>query len=580
MLKSLNISSFAVIDYLSVDFHSGLNVLTGETGSGKSIIVDALSLLLGARSSSAQIRSGEAQAIIEGVFVIPEECVQGVRGTLGELGLSVDRELIIRREIHVAGRGRVYINGESATVGVLRKLQPFLSEIYGQGEQRSLLSAQSHRDLLDRFGQCLPIRNQIKDIFQRLRASDKELKQLVKDRAERDRSRDFQHHQLSEINDLKPEIGEDEKLLVERKKLAHAERINELCALAYQELYESDESIISRLALIRRQLEELGGLVEGVDSPLKSLADGVASLTDVAEALRDYVTNMELSPERLAEVESRLAQLEKLKRKYGKDLEGILKVRGELESGFFEAGAATERIDALEREVAALRKGYMEHARKLSSCRQASAPQLEQRVKEGLRHVAMGQVQFLVSLETYSVDDEETANEEKLISSEETEDSDSSSSFFSSSGADYVEFLLSANPGESPRPLSYIASGGELSRLMLTLRTISGDDEMTETIVFDEIDVGIGGRVADAVGQRLKSLSASRQVFCVTHQAQIAKFADHHFVVTKSVQNERTNTNLRELSSEERVGELSRMIGGNEEAEKTREAAKWLLENA
>jgi DNA repair protein RecN (Recombination protein N) len=191
----------------------------------------------------------------------------------------------------------------------------------------------------------------------------------------------------------------------------------------------------------------------------------------------------------------------------------------------------------------------------------------------------MGQVQFLVSLETRSLNDEEISNEEKPISAEEINDSDSSS-FFSQSGADYVEFLLSANPGESPRPLSYIASGGELSRLMLTLRTISSSDEMTETIIFDEIDVGIGGRVADAVGQRLKSLSASRQVFCVTHQAQIAKYADHHFVVTKSVRNERTTTNLRELVGDERVGELSRMIGGNEEAEKTREAAKWLLENA
>ena len=578
MLKSLNISNFAVIDHLSVSFQSGLNILTGETGSGKSIIVDALSLLMGARSSSAQIRSGETQAIIEGVFELTEESGQGAKGVLGEIGLFVDKELVIRREIHLAGRGRILINGHSATVGTLRKLQPLISEIYGQGEQRSLLSATSHRDLLDLFGKCLPLRTRLNNIFQRLRTSERELKHLVKERSEGDRSRDFLHHQLSEINDIKPEIGEDEKLLAERKRLAHAERIHELCSLAYQELYESDESIISRLAVIRRQLEELGGLVDEADSPLKSLKDGVAALTDVAESLRAYINSMELSPERLVEVEARLAELEKLKRKYGKGLEGILKVRDELEFALTEAGATAERVGVLEREAAILRNEYIEYAKKLSSCRHSSAPKLEQRVMEDLRHVAMGQVRFLVSLETYALDEEEIGHEDKSIHSEGINDSESSS-FFSQSGADYVEFLLSANPGESPRPLSYIASGGELSRLMLTLRTISSD-ETTETIIFDEIDVGIGGRVADAVGQRLKSLSASRQVFCVTHQAQIAKFAEHHFVVTKSVQNERTSTNLRELVGEERVGELSRMIGGSEQAEKTREAAKWLLENA
>lgn len=579
MLKSLNISNFAVIDHLRVDFQPGLNVLTGETGSGKSIIVDALSLLMGGRSSSAQIRSGETQAIIEGIFDISGESGRGVKGLLGETGLVVSSELVIRREIQATGRGRIFIGGKSATIGTLRKLQPFLAEIYGQGEQRSLLSAQSHRDLLDHFGQCLPLRKHLNNIFLRLRAAERELKNLIKDRSERDRSRDFLQHQLSEINDLGPEVDEDEKLLAERKMLVHAERINELCSSAYQELYESDGSILSRLALIRRHLEELSRLIEGAESSIESLKDGAASLTDVAEALRGYVSHMELSPERLAEVEARLADLEKLKRKYGKDLDGILKVRDELEAKLSETGEKAERINILEKEVEVLRGEYIENARQLSTCRRSSAPRLEQSVKEGLSHVAMGQVQFLVSLETHSLDDEDTAEEERLLATEEINDSHDSS-FFSSSGADYVEFLLSANPGESPRPLSYIASGGELSRLMLTLRTISNSDELIETIIFDEIDVGIGGRVADAVGQRLKSLSTSRQVFCVTHQAQIAKFADHHFVVTKSVQNERTRTQVRELARDERVGELSRMIGGNEQAEKTREAAKWLLENA
>ncbi len=310
---------------------------------------------------------------------------------------------------------------------------------------------------------------------------------------------------------------------------------------------------------------------------MESLLSGIASLSDVADALRRYGSGVEYSPARLAEVESRLAELEKLKRKYGTDLEGILKVRDELAEHLSGSSDAAERVDALRGELEALRLLYIEYAGRLTSCRRTSAPLLEQSVMEGLRHVAMGQAKFLVSIETSALEDDEL---EEQVDTTEIADESTSSTFFTQDGADYVEFLLSANPGESPRPLSYVASGGELSRLMLTLRTISQEDEMFETIVFDEVDVGIGGRVAESVGQRLNALSATRQVFCVTHQAQIAKFADHHFVVTKTVEGERTTTNIQELASEERINELSRMIGGDEKAETTRVAAQWLLDNA
>jgi DNA repair protein RecN (Recombination protein N) len=300
-------------------------------------------------------------------------------------------------------------------------------------------------------------------------------------------------------------------------------------------------------------------------------------LTDVAEVLRGYGAKVEYSPSRLAQVEARLAELERIKRKYGTGLDGILKLRLELIDKLSKSEDLAERMDTLKAEVEILRHDYIEAARRLTSCRREAAPVFEQNVTEGLPHVAMERAKFLVSIETSTIEDEDTADEvEQMEKADET----SNQAFFTPSGADYVEFLLSANPGESPRPLSSVASGGELSRLMLTLRTTSKEDGMFETIVFDEIDAGIGGRVAEAVGQRLKSLSASRQVFCVTHQAQIAKFADHHYVVTKAVERERTHTAIRELTREERINELSRMIGGDEKAEKTRGAAKWLLENA
>jgi DNA repair protein RecN (Recombination protein N) len=252
-------------------------------------------------------------------------------------------------------------------------------------------------------------------------------------------------------------------------------------------------------------------------------------------------------------------------------------MRDELAQKLSRSVDAAERVSALSKEVEDLRHEYIESARRLTACRCSAAPLLEQRVTQDLQHVAMGQAKFLVSIEKSTLEDEEIAEE---ANPSEIIDESFSSAFFTPNGSDNVEFLLSANPGESPRPLSYVASGGELSRLMLTLRTASKRDEIIKTIVFDEIDVGIGGRVAEAVGKRLKTLSASGQVFCVTHQAQIAKFADHHFVVTKVVEGERTSTTIRELTPEERISELSRMIGGDEKADKTREAAQWLLENA
>jgi|ERR1044071_957980 DNA repair protein RecN (Recombination protein N) len=577
MLKSLIISNFAVVERLRIDFPLGLNVLTGETGSGKSIIVDALGLLLGNRSSSAQIRTGTSKACVEGVFQFTRAKQQGMREVLNEIGLEEGLRLVIRREIFATGKSRIFLNEKSVTVGFLKKLQPFVAEIYGQGEQRSLLSAHSHRDLLDHFGGCISLKNGVGRIFQRLKSAERELKSLVDRLAELERSSDFIQHQLAEIDAIKPRSGEDDQLLSERMILAHSERILELGANAYHDLYESDESILARLTLIRRQLDELAGFIGSTGVAMESLLSGIASLSDVAEALRRYGSGVEYSPDRLAEVESRLADLEKLKRKYGTDLDGILKVRDELAEHLSGSSDSAERVDALRGELEVLRQTYIELARRLTSCRRASAPMLEQRVMDGLQHVAMGQATFLVSIETPALEDEDAAEPMSLT---EIADESTNSTFFTQSGADYVEFLLSANPGESPRPLSYVASGGELSRLMLTLRTISQEDEMFETIVFDEVDVGIGGRVAESVGQRLKALSATRQVFCVTHQAQIAKFADHHFVVTKTVAGERTITNIRELGQEERINELSRMIGGDEKAETTRVAAQWLLDNA
>lgn len=588
MLKFFNITNFAVIQHLSVEFQEGLNLLTGETGSGKSIIVDALGLLLGGRSSAAQIRTGERMALVEGVFALRGTAEQKVRQLLADVGIEkqAEGELFIRRELYANGRSRIFIDEQSATAATLRVLQPFLVEIHGQGEQRALLSAQSHLDLLDSFGGCLSMRREVGAAYAAWKTAGNALKQLERELAERDLAEDLLQYQLREIETINPQVCEDEELAAERKLLTHAEKVLQLGAGAYAELYESDESILSRLATVRRRVEDLSEIDARVGPLLEMLETSAASLTEVAEGLRGYREGIEFSPARLGEIEQRLLELERIKRKYSSDLAGILKVRDELLGRLDKLSNLADREHLLRETLKQAEGSYVLSAGRLSACRTAAAPKLAQRVMEDLKQVAMERSRFLVSMETAQWDFAETEPpEDSMRPHQQASDNAGRNSFFTLYGADQVEFLLSANPGESPRKLAQTASGGELSRLMLTLRTVGTAKTKAElqpvaTVVFDEIDVGIGGKVAEAVGRRLKALAEARQVLCVTHQAQIARFADHHYVVTKAVQNERTITTIKDLSSEERVGELARMIGGAEEAVTTREAARWLLDHA
>ncbi len=579
MLKSINISDFAVVRRLHVEFGSGLNLLTGETGSGKSIIVDALGLLLVNRASPEQIRTGEEVALVEGIFEFAEEKAERVRENLAEIGVSLEEdEVLIRREINLRGRNRIFINDQHVTMATLRRLQPSLVEIHGQGEQRSLLSPQSHLDLLDSFAGCLDLRLRVADEFSLCQSAQSALRQLEQELMDHERDSELLQFQLTEIRSVGPRPGEDEELQAERKLLAHAERVMQIGAGAYAELYENDQSILARLAPIRRQLEELSEIDVRVASTLDMLETVTVSLTEVADALRRYREGIEVNPARLAEVEQRLAALERLKYKYKTDLRGVFEIQDELSKRLSGLTDLSAREHLLREALALAHARYSAAAKLLTACRREAAPRLERRVMGDLRHVALEQARFIVQIET-------ALNDTKMSQARASGlEEPLTGAFFTSRGADQVEFLLSANPGENPRSLARTASGGELSRLMLTLRTAAKGEnpvgaETSETVVFDEIDIGIGGRVAEAVGRRLRMLSKVRQVLCVTHQAQIARFADHHFVVEKTVRNGRTITTAKELDADERVGELARMIGGAEDVTTTRDAARWLLEN-
>lgn len=586
MLKSLNINKFAVIDSLRVEFHEGLNLLTGETGSGKSIIVDALGLLLGARSSASQIRTGERLAVVEGVFQLASEAELRAQEVLGEAGIEKDKgeEILIRREVNASGKSRIFVNDQMTNTSTLRSLQPLLVEIHGQGEQRSLLSTSSHLKLLDSFAGCVSLRGEVGEAFIRWKQARRALEMIELELAERERTEDLLKYQLTEIGAIAPRAGEDEDLLAEKRLLTHAEKILQLGTSAYEELYESDESVLSLLASIRRRLEELSEIDKRISPAIQTLETGMMALSDVADELRGYGKGIEFSPARLAQIENRLAELERIKRKYNTNLQGLLDVQHELSERLSRLTDLSAQ-DAQQREVlAAAVVDYIDKTKRLTSCRNKAVPELTRRVMDDLRQVAMEQARFVVSLETTAAPDWNTAQKDAASAVIAQERETDAGAFFSPSGADRVEFLLSANPGESPRPLARVASGGELSRLMLTLRTVGMSDESEaqscETIIFDEIDVGIGGRVAEAVGRRLKALSARRQVLCVTHQPQIARFASHHYVVDKSIEQGRTVTNVKKLDREERVGEIARMIGGSEDAASTRDAARWMLDNS
>lgn len=592
MLKFLNISNFAVIRFLSVDFYPGLNVLTGETGAGKSIIVDALSLLLGARAFTDVVRTGERVALVEGIFELDGANEQRVKNELSDVGVEITDEefLTIRREVQIGGRSRIFINDRSVTLATLKKLQPFLVEIHGQGEQRSLLSPQAHLLLLDDFAGCAELRRQVAAKYEQWRNVFEELNKISRDKIERERLLEILRFQVAEIELLDPQRGEEEQLLAEKKILTSAERLIELNDTAYQELYESEESVLTRLGSVRRALQSLAAIESRFSLLLKSLEEATLSLSDVADTLRSYAGRFEYSPTRLSEVEERLSEFERLKRKYGLGIDDLQEIKLDLMQRLDQLSNWEEHQGALLASLEVVRGEYKVLARKLSKCRRAAVADFEKRVMEDLRHVALESARFTVAIETA---DEEQNLEPNPQAQNQTsidhEDSTATTSpkYWTPTGADRVEFHLSANVGEQLRPLQRIASGGELSRLMLTLRTICrGATKIQEelaadtTLVFDEVDTGIGGRVAEAVGRRLKSLAASQQVLCVTHQAQIARFADRHYAIAKHVEEGRTITQIKELGGEERVAEIARMLGVSQDVATARETSQWLLDTA
>ena len=563
MLIEMRLENYAVIDNLVVAFGHGLNLLTGETGAGKSILVDALALLLGDKASSDVIRAGAERAMVSAVFEVEGAAEKPLVGILEANGLDEadDGSLILRREIAAGGKGRAFVNNQPATVAVLRLLAPHLATIHAQNESILAFDGPARLGLLDAFsGSQIDATEMAFVTWKGIRTRIEELEHGEQDRL---RLVDLWVFQKREIEEGRLQSGEDERLEAEKRVLANAEKIYNAAMNAFDLLYEGNGSTASSLRAAQKQIEELARYEPKFQEALAALETARISVEDVGASVRDYAGGIHASPEHLAQVEDRLALLDRLKRKYGPTLDEVMQFGAEVTRKLAEVENKDEILRQLRAELATAAAEYLSAARALSKKRADAARRLEKLVESEINDLAMKSV-FRIEITT----SEQEGN-------------------WTGSGIDQVVYMISTNPGEPLRQLEHIASGGELSRVMLALKASveagkaptarKGREKSQRTLVFDEIDTGIGGRAAESVGKKLKSLARSNQVLCVTHLPQIATFGDHHYVIEKKESGGRTRTSIRPVTGEERTEEVARMLSGAKLTETSRKHAEQMI---
>ncbi len=602
MLLELRIRDFAIIDALDLRLDEGFSVLTGETGAGKSIIVDAVELVLGERADVTVVRSGAERALVEAVFRLEPERRSALEPVLEREGLEGDNPdlLLLGREVRLNKRNICRVNGRTVTLSLLREVTEGLVDIHGQSEHLSLLRTREHVNLLDRYAELWPLREQVAEKVGQVQAVRRELKALRRDEQELAHRVDLLEFQVGEIESAALQVGEEEALREERPRLTNAEQLAELTQEVVFALEEGTQRAPAALDLLGEALRSLAAAVR-VDPALDALLEEAESLNlrleEVARQLRDYQDQLEYNPQRLQEVEERLALIKRLERKYGETVEDVLAYAEDARQELDAITHSEERVAELEAEEERLLEALGKLALELSRRRQEAAQELAQRVEGELGDLRMAGARFGVAFERredergapvpeeFGVSGSEfgVSSSEFRVSSSGTEQVETSNLkpetrvAFDATGIDRIEFLVSSNPGEPLKPMAKIASGGETSRLMLALKTVLSRADETPTLVFDEIDQGIGGRVGDTVGEKLWGLAAGEgpgglqhQVLCVTHLPQLAGFGDTHFRVVKKVDQtaggERTVTRVEMLEGEERVKELAQMLGGSGEA--------------
>jgi DNA repair protein RecN (Recombination protein N) len=551
VLLGLTLKNFTIIEDLSVGLSSGLNIITGETGAGKSIIVDAINIILGDKAPAENIKTGKEEAHIEALFDISKD--ETIKERLATSGFDIKSgELLIKRIIYRNSRSRVFINGSLSTLTLLSTITQGLVDIFSQHEHQSLLREDNHLKIVDDFGKTGDEASHLRNLFQNYLLVKKELDDLEQSKKDKVEKEDYLKFQLNEIENAALTIGEDERLGEEKLKLVNAQRLEGAASSAYEDLYEKENSVLGTLQKLSNDFKEIAKIDPKLKEVAESIEKGMLQLEEAAFSIRDYTTELSSDSQTLEVIEDRIHLINSLKRKYGDTIEQIIQKRDEIEHEVSNIENFDERVRSLSEESEKLMGELLQLARTLSKTRKQSSKKLSEMLEQELKEVGIKEGKFHIQFN------------DKVISS---------------SGIDAVSFLFSANPGEDPKPLNRVASGGELSRIMLVLKEVIARVEGGSVIIFDEADSGVGGAIAEAVGQKIRNLSRSYQVICITHLPQVAKFADSHLSVSKTHNDNKTQVTIKNLDGNERVVELARMIGGFNITQKTLDTAQEMLKH-
>jgi len=570
MIREISIQNIALIDELTISFDEGFNVLTGETGAGKSIIIDSVNLALGERADRDLIQTGKDYARVEVLFSLADHQKQ-VNDILSDFSIPTEEDgsLLLMRELTNQGRNLCKVNGRLVTLSMLRQISRHLVDVHGQHQHQSLLTPESHISFLDRLGQkdIQKLKEELEHTWVIWQKIKKEIDKIQGWNQDGERRKDILRYQIDEISEAALQPGEEESLRRERSKLAHAERITNAVSDAYQILYSGSSifsSVLDGLAEAVSKLQSMQGIDQELDTIISQVESLQYNLEDYIHELRAYRDSLEFDPSRLEELDARLDVILALKRKYGQTVEEILQLKAEMESELDMLENSQERLEILEKEENRLYEVILDQCRALSNVRKKWARFLEQRIVQELNDLNMSKTVFEVSISTPDYD----AAEKREITG------------ITANGYDTVEFLISPNPGEPMKPLAKIISGGEMSRLMLAFKIIIGDLDEIPTMIFDEIDVGIGGRTAQKTAEKIGLIASNRQVICVTHLPQIAAMADCHFIIEKVITSNHTRTSVSRLSLDQRKEEIARMIGGSSLTQLSLEHAGEMINNA
>jgi len=580
MLKSLTIRNYALIESVEIEFESGLNILTGETGAGKSIIIDALSLILGDRASSDVVRKGSDKAIVEGLFGMADN--EKVKILLKHNEIELQEDLILRREVSLKGQSRCFVNDSPVPLTVLKEIGDHLVDLHGQHEHQSLLRPETHIGLLDEFGSLDKLVDEYRESYDRLTVLFREFRSLSLKEKELREKRDLYEFQIKEIDAIDPRTGEESDLENELRILENSEKLYEATSQLYQSLYEGEstrsgseniggQSVYDLLLKARNQLEDLAEIDKTFDEIKNECASAAAIIGELTKFIQSYNSKIEFNPERLEQIRERLGQITLLKKKFGGSLDAVIGHREKIGKEFAMAENFESEIRKLNEYIERERKTCSAAAQRLSAKRRELVSKIGRSVCAELAKLGIANAQFDVKIDNRVV--------EKLDGKADGAYVKLGRDFYDAtqSGIDFIEFYLSTNVGEDVKPLAKVASGGEISRIMLALKTILAKADRLPLLVFDEIDVGISGRIAQAVGKSMKSLSQFHQVIAITHLPQIAGFADCHFAVEKSESKQRTSSTIRKLEEEERIREVARLLSGEEVTESSLIGAREMI---